>query len=194
MIDCTGLADFAKRLPTLLIVAKQAQPPLALRVTDEQAAELVGVDIVEGHAYVDDVPVWILDGERPPPRPVPLQPPVVVDMAVVRAARKVETMEELWSFVDEKISPREREAQLGLFVSAQMRMILGEPVNQWALGVLVFAMGWCKGAMAQQEALSAMIDDAVDADAVAAVVPDFDALGLPPAVTAGQIEAMLAEV
>lgn len=199
MIDCRALTLDTAVLARCLWLASRppwTPAPLALRVTDAQMAAL-DIEVIEGVAYLGDVPVTT--GEtQPPPRPrapvvvEPVVEPVVVDLVALKAQRKNETRDELWSYVDSKISPREREAMIGLFLAANFTLTIGGHVNQWALGVLVFCLDWCKGGMRQQEAvLTPAIDAATDVDGVAAVVPDFDALGPPPAVTAGQIEVML---
>lgn len=195
MIDCTPLTLDDALLAHLLWLASRppwTHAPLALRVTDAQMAALA-VEFVDGHAYLGDVPVTTGETQPPPrPRAPVVVEPVVVDVVVAKAQRKNETRDELWAYVDDHISPREREAMIGLFLGANFTLLSGGYINPWALGVLVFALDWCKGGMRQQEAvLTPAIDAATDVDGVAAVVPDFDALGPPPAVTAGQIEVML---
>lgn len=194
-IDCTPLTIDDATLAHLLWLARRppwTHAPLALRVTPYQMAELLDVEFVDGHAYLGDVPVTTGETQPPPrPRAPVVVEPVVVDLTVYKAQRKVENKTLLWEHVDANVEPREREALAALMQKCTLMKMQGLEVNEWALAVLFMTLEWCDAAMKLQQSMSNLIDLATTIEEVDGIVPDLGALGPSPGVTAGQISVFL---
>lgn len=76
MIDCRTLTLTPARLAHVRAQAARHPVPLALRVTTEQYGDIdrADIDVVDGAAYLGNVPLVVDDGEVPSPRPKPPRP------------------------------------------------------------------------------------------------------------------------
>ena len=119
------------------------------------------------------------------------QTPILRDLDDLRAEKRAELRDAVWSHVDSHLDAREREALAALQQRVIMMRGFGLDVDEWAAFALLSVLSWAESALMAWNPLAAAVDSATTLAELDAIHVDTAALGAPPAVTAASIAAAL---
>ena len=187
MIDCRNLTLTDDLAASLAAKAKRHSPPIALLVTEADAARL-------GRYVADTVPVTSDPAGVPPP--ILPDPPVVVppSLDTLRAQRAAEMQAEVRGYVRAHFTPDDEATVNNIAALLHDKRAAGDTLTDTEAGTLVtisWARQWVMAATAAAGRAMAACAVAETAEALAAITVDLEALGAPPEVGGGKLALML---
>lgn len=179
MINCTDYAVIDDALlARVLYLARQHTPPLHLWVTPDQMAELLDVEVIDGVAYLGNVPVTTSEQVPPPAVVVPaVVVPVVVDLDEAKAARTLELQASIRAHVDSVLPRDEREIALADYCDLLFALIGGAFVDGEAATLLQVKKNFTLRARLEGLRIEAACAACTTVDTLSDVVVDFATIG-----------------
>jgi hypothetical protein len=184
MIDIRTKPD---RLAVAVKEAQRSRPPRAVLVRELPD----GVEVVDGHAYLGNVPVTTDPKVTPPPRPKTIVLPKPRHLADLKAERIAELQQAIRDHVDAHMPPNEREGLAALMQKTTLMRLMGAPVDEGASLALVMSLSWAESAMVAGDDIAQACAKATSAEELQAITVDLKSLGTPPKITSGEIAKAL---